>query len=330
MIADTKDKFLGAIMGTAVGDALGAPYEGQSRSQLYMQSGVGDKYVPIQGYPLGQYTDDTQMTLAIAESIIDCKKVDGEDIARRFVRLWRTGEIVGAGISCSQAVRNIMLGVNWREAGSEVGRAGNGTAMRVSPVGLWHYNSPIDVLKWDAAISSIVTHKDKRSTAGAVVVAYCVAYIVSNEQTLKDELTDQLCTIIDDVNPEFAEYIECLPYWLTLPDDHARWEIAAAGWRRPEERLDFISPFVLPTVLISLYYFLKSPDDFWGNIKRVIMAGGDVDTTAAITGALSGAYVGINAIPPALVEGVLDSRHIKQVATTLWETKQAYDKEREC
>lgn len=330
MIASVKDKFLGAIMGTAVGDALGAPYEGQPRSQLYMQNEVGDAYAPLQGYPLGQYTDDTQMTLAIAESIIDCDKVDGEDIARRFARLWQTGEIVGAGISCSQAARNIMLGVSWREAGSEVGRAGNGTVMRVSPVGLWHYNSPVDVLKWDAAISSIITHKDKRSTAGAVVIAFCIAHIVSHERIIKDELIDQLCTIVDDIHPEFAELIECLPHWLTLSEDHARWEIAVAGWGKPEERLDFISPFVIPTVLICLYYFLKCPGDFWGNIKRVILAGGDVDTTAAITGALGGAYVGIGAIPSALVDGVLNSRHIIQVATRLWEAKQAYDKEREC
>jgi ADP-ribosylglycohydrolase len=325
-----QDRFLGVIVGTAVGDALGAPYEGHSRRRLLKLGGIGDGYRPIRGYPLGQYTDDTQLTLAIARSIIDCRGVNGEDIARRFVQLWRSGEIVGAGASCSQAVRNIMRGTHWQQAGTEPGRAGNGTAMRVSPVGLWHYNRPLDILKRDAIISSIITHHDPRSTAGAVAVAGGVAYAVSHQRIDTGELVDQLADLVADVSPEFAEYINRLPHWLGLPEDQARWEIAAAGWRKPEDRLDYITPFVIPTVLICLYYFLKFPADFLGNIRRVILAGGDVDTTAAISGALSGAYTGIGAIPRTLVDGVLNSRHLRQVGIELWQAKQADDKERTC
>lgn len=317
-----RDRFLGAVVGCAVGDALGAPYEGRSRSQLLTCKEIAEDYHPIAGYPLGQYTDDTQLTLAIAESITECREINGEDIARRFARLWQTGEIVGGGASCSVAAGNILRGVPWQKAGTEVGRAGNGTAMRVSPVGLWHYNSPAERLKQDALNSSIITHKDPRAGAGAVVVAAGVAYAVSHQHIDRQELVNHLAGLTSDISPEFAAYIEELPRWLRMEEDLARWEIAAAGWRKPEDKLDYITPFVIPTVLISLYYFLKKPADFCGNIKQVILAGGDVDTTAAITGALCGSFAGIAAIPQRLVDQVLNSKLIQQVAVNLWEAKE--------
>ncbi len=325
-----QDKFLGAIVGTAVGDALGAPFEGCSRRTLLGLSGVGETYRSIYNYPLGQYTDDTQLTLVIAESIIECRKVDGANIAKRLAGLWQTGEIVGAGASCAEAAGNILRGVHWQVAGTAIGHAGNGAAMRVSPVGLWHYNNPADILKRDAVKSGIITHKDARATAGAVVIAFCVAYATLQKQLDANDLISRLADLTGDLSPEFSGYIRHLSTWLNMPEEEARFEIAAAGWRKAEAKLDFISPFVMPTVLICLYYFLKNPADFCGNIKKVILAGGDVDTTAAITGALSGAYAGIGAIPKTLVAGVLNSQYIRQVARKLWLTKQAYDRDSIC
>lgn len=316
-----RDKFLGTIVGCAVGDALGAPYEGRSRTWLLSCKGIAEDYHPMTGYPLGQYTDDTQLTLAIAESITKCREINGKNIASRFARLWRTGEIVGGGASCSEAAENILRGVPWQEAGTEIGRAGNGTAMRVSPVGLWHYDSPVERLKEDALDSSIITHKDPRAGAGAVAIAAGIAYAVSHRHIDQKELVDHLAGLISDISPEFAAYIEELPYWLRMEEDLARWEIAAAGWGKPEDKLDYITPFVIPTVLISLYYFLKNPADFCGNIKQVILAGGDVDTTAAISGALSGSFAGIAAIPQRLVDRVLNSKFVQQVAVELWKAK---------
>jgi ADP-ribosylglycohydrolase len=194
--------------------------------------------------------------------------------------------------------------------------------MRVSPVGLWHYNSPTEILKQDAINSSIITHKDPRAGAGAVAVAAGVAYAVSHQHIDLEELVDHLVGLITDISPEFAQYINKLPHWLGMEEDQARWEIAAAGWRKVEDKLDYITPFVIPTVLISLYHFLKNPADFCGNIKQVILAGGDVDTTAAISGALCGSFAGIAAIPQRLVDGVLNSKLIQQATVNLWEAKE--------
>ncbi|MFQ6111234.1 MAG: ADP-ribosylglycohydrolase family protein, partial [Nitrospinota bacterium] len=134
-MADLKSRFLGTILGAAVGDALGAPYEGLSGRALRRVKDLTSAYRPMGGYPLGQYTDDTQLTLAIAGSLAERGAVDGEDMARRFCELWRRGEIVGQGASCHEAVLKMLQGeCSWQDAGTEEGRAGNGSAMRAGPL----------------------------------------------------------------------------------------------------------------------------------------------------------------------------------------------------
>ena len=68
----------------------------------------------------------------------------------------------------------------------------------------------------------------------------------------------------------------------------------------------YISPFVIPSVLWSLYSFLRSPEDYWATISTAIRCGGDVDTTAAMAGAISGAYLGLEGLPEHLVTFVHD------------------------
>jgi ADP-ribosylglycohydrolase len=92
-----------------------------------------------------------------------------------------------------------------------------------------------------------------------------------------------------------------------LPPKSAVTEIAAFG-RSPDYHDPWpgISPFVIPSVLWSLYAFLHSPDDYWRAVTIAIEVGGDVDTTAAMTGALSGARLGRSAIPGWLARRVND------------------------
>lgn len=286
-MADLKSRFVGAILGAAVGDALGASYEGASGGTLRKVKDLTSAYRPIGGYPVGQYTDDTQLTLAIAGSLAERGALDGEDIARRFCELWRSGGIVGQGASCHEAVTKMLRGeCSWRDAGTEEGRAGNGAAMRAGPLGLWFYDNP-GAIPGAAALTSSITHKDARAAAGCAAVAGAVAYLVPREGLDEAEFIGAAAGAAESLNSEFSSLIRRLPLWLKASEEEARFEIAAAGWRRPEERLDFITPFVVPTVLISLFHFLKSPRDFLGSIRRVIGSGGDVDTTASITGAIS-------------------------------------------
>jgi ADP-ribosylglycohydrolase len=136
-----KDKFLGAILGCAVGDALGAPLESAKGSVIKREDNLIQGYRKISRYPLGQWTDDTQLTLALSETYISNHGFKGADFAKRIADLWTKGEVIGPGLSCTEAARNLQKGKKWQDSGSAEGKAGNGTAMRASPVGLWNYDN---------------------------------------------------------------------------------------------------------------------------------------------------------------------------------------------
>src|SRR3990170_2884971 len=130
-----QDKFKGAILGCIIGDAFGAGFEGMSpdmaRSHLHILS---------EKFPR-KYTDDTDMTLALAESILESGKVDPEDIANKFslhCDLTR-----GYAIGTIKAVLALRAGAAWHQVARvvfEKGSFGNGAAMRVSPVGLFYHH----------------------------------------------------------------------------------------------------------------------------------------------------------------------------------------------
>jgi hypothetical protein len=104
-----------------------------------------------------------------------------------------------------------------------------------------------------------------------------------------------------------AATISQLPAWLRLPPVQAAAPIAAlsrAGGR--DDGWEGISLFVTSSVVWSLYAFLPSPDDYWATVCTAIAVGGDVDTTAAMAGAISGARVGLAGLPAALAHRVED------------------------
>jgi ADP-ribosyl-[dinitrogen reductase] hydrolase len=323
MNVDMEDRFLGAILGCACGDATGAPYEGMRGSELCRIPKLFDPIPQIPGYPKGQYTDDTQLTLALAETYIACACFDGDEFGTRIAELWRSHEIVGAGASCSDAAYRLIAGIPWRESGTEEGRAGNGTAMRASPVGLWNHDD-LDQLKLDSRAQSIVTHKDPRAQAGAAAVAWAVAQNLREREIDPGNYSRELSEFIRDIHEEFAEYILQIPGWLKADEAEAKIEIACAGWLDPKSPIDFITPFVIPSVLVALYYFLKMPLDFSRGLDCVIRSGGDVDTTGAIFGAISGAKNGVDAIPDHLRHDLYQADRIEDTARRLssaWKEK---------
>ena len=104
----------------------------------------------------------------------------------------------------------------------------------------------------------------------------------------------------------FAEHVLQLLEWLELPPEEAAPIISRSG---PPDFLDewrWISPFVIPSVLWSLYSFLRTPEDYWETICTAIVAGGDVDTTAAMAGAISGAHIGLKRLPLELAQQLND------------------------
>jgi len=174
---ERRSKYRGALLGGTVGDALGRPAEGLPRHAVRRRHGELRNFVAWRGWregPLGTFTDDTQMTLCVADSLIaGGGALDPVDLAARFVEWLPVGR--GKGKATTEAVLRLSAGVAWDAAGEP--SAGNGAAMRVAPIGLVHL-SDLDFLRRDAALAAVITHAHPMAVASAVMQAFLTAWCV--------------------------------------------------------------------------------------------------------------------------------------------------------
>lgn len=331
MIA-TEAQFAGCLIGQCLGDALGFVMEGQPPSlcRAYARFQIAPDQVPEKGrgpFPFGQYSDDSQMARELLESIVSCSGFEAGDYARRIAALFTEDRIVGRGRATEQAARRLAAGVSWHEAGTRAPSAGNGSAMRAGPVGLM-FHDDLEGLLAVARDQGRMTHADSRCVAGSVAIASAVAQALDPAPVEIDPFVDTLANRCAPFDLGFVEELEKLPDWLELPPEEAAPFIASAGLEEGDldGGWDGVSPFVVPSVLWSLYAFLRSPEDYWDTIATAIEVGGDVDTTAAMAGAISGARNGADALPGPLVERLTDQgtwglAELRDLAGRAWRLK---------
>jgi len=307
---EIRDRIRGCLIGQCLGDALGMPVEGAGPEicSQFLDEQVNRWFDGAEAPETwtGQYTDDSQLARELLVSFIECCSFDPVDYAARIAVLFRDDLIVGRGIACDEAARKLIEGVHWKEAGSPPPSAGNGTAMRAAPVGLF-FNEREDELIEVAHLQGRITHLDPRCSAGSITIALAIDYILSHDIIVVDEFIVKLADGALSYSEEFATHIRDLGRLLKLPKEEALLVIERAG--KPDGYADFwerISPFVIPSVLWSIYAFLKHPDSYRDAIFLAIEVGGDVDTAAAMTGALSGARVGMNQLPDSLCRRLHD------------------------
>jgi len=133
----SKSVVLGTLVGGAVGDAMGAPFEGLWADSIPSADSLATSFHEYHGYPNGQYTDDIQLTLATIHSIVDQNEIVVSDVARKIAELWRHQSVIGPGGACTQAAERFLATGDYRGMGAPDGQAGNGTAMRTAALGLW-------------------------------------------------------------------------------------------------------------------------------------------------------------------------------------------------
>ncbi len=309
--APMRDRFRGCLVGQALGDALGFVVEGQSPSfcRRYAEERLGGGKVLGMGrrpYPFGQYSDDTQLARELMRSYAAKGRFDPEDYAGRIAAIFSEGRIVGRGRATEEAAERLARGVAWDEAGTPPPSAGNGSAMRAGPVGLFFHDDP-DGLAAAAREQGTITHRDTRCSAGAIAVAGAVALALGEGPVDRLHFLGRLSELTVRVEAPFAEALMSLSGWVGLPPEEAVVRILGVGAEGDEdEGWAGISPFVVPSVLWSLYSFLRSPEDYRQTIRTAISVGGDVDTTAAMAGAVSGAHLGLSALPRNLAGRLTD------------------------
>jgi len=306
-----KGRFAGCLVGQCLGDALGFPVEGyvpdvcrQYVSGILRSGRAGEVGRPP--FPFGQYTDDSQLARELLLSYRAVRGFDPGDFASRIAALFSGGGVVGGGKATAAAAARLAAGTPWSEAGEPGPSAGNGSAMRAGPVGLLFRDEPEELVRV-ASEQGRITHGDPRCSAGAVSVAGAVALAMEEGPVETEAFLGTLAEWSAPVDHSMAEALESLKRWIHLPPAEGCRRIAAAGRERSEETSGKgITPFVVGSVLWSIYAFLRSPDDYWETICLAVSGGGDTDTTAAMAGAMSGARVGLGALPPLLTMKLTD------------------------
>ena len=277
-----RSKFLGSLIGTAAGDALGAGLEGHLSVDQAEVHALAERRHTL------TYTDDTHMMIGIAESLIERRGFDGEHMARCFMENYRHEPYRGYGPGPPQVFKLIERGEAWDKAAEKLyggGSFGNGSAMRVAPVGLFYYDDP-PRLREIAYQSSQITHAHELGKEGAALQAYAVALATAADPLSplpRDEFLAKLYDFLQ--HPTFKEKVKRMGKLLGEKDKSK--VVAELGHG--------IEAF--NSVPAAIYSFLRYPDSFEKTVTYAISLGGDTDTIGAMAGAMSGAYLGIEAIP---------------------------------
>ncbi len=299
-----KSKFLGCLVGAAIGDGLGAWREGKGMVKREEIELLTDRLEQL------TYTDDTHMTIGVAESLIESNGFDGEHMAQTFIRNYESEPWRGYGPGPPRIFRMIKSGEPWHSAANKIykgGSFGNGSAMRVAPTGLLYYHNSTE-LREIAYKSSSITHSHELAKEGAALQAYAVALALN---TPPDEEIDQEAFILKLQN--FARnqlYKEKIASMKELLGEQDRRQVVAALGNGIE------APRSVPT---AIYCFLSHLRSYKDCVTYAISLGGDTDTIASMAGAISGAYLGINAIPDRWRAKLENRAYIEALAERLYQ-----------
>jgi ADP-ribosylglycohydrolase len=273
------------LVGTAIGDALGVPFETMRGDNPLLVNWDGKSYLGSKHHGLlpAQYSDDTQMSLMVAESLIENNGFVPEDLCARYVDWIVSGRARGYGRTTFMAVEKLQKGIHWSESGVP-GSYGNGTAMRAAPFGIY-FRHDIAKLVESVKIDSAITHQSHDAEAGALAIALATAYIANHDT---DNLIDKIMVHLPD---------SCVKHKLSKL--HVL--ISAGASTTMSLALLGTGANVRETVPAAIYCVLRF-DNYYDAVLAAIKAGGDTDTTAAIVGALFGAKSSLKDIDKSFFE----------------------------
>jgi ADP-ribosylglycohydrolase len=291
-----EDRIVGALLGGAVGDALGLPREGLSARRARRM--FGDQVRHAFFLRRGMISDDTEHACLVGQSLL-ISSTDSEQFAAALawrLRFWLLGLPAGIGRATLRAGVKLWLGFPPHRSG--VRSAGNGPAMRAPLLGVCLADDPEQLTAFVQA-STRITHIDLRAEEGALLVARAAARAAHDQSavvdpaSLLDELLDQVTL------DELRQAIGLVRESLLRGDDPAE-------YARQAQLRRGVTGYICHTVPAALFCWLRYPRDFRASVEAVIRLGGDADSTAAIVGSLAGATLGASAIPEDWLTGLVD------------------------
>lgn len=293
MAKDLVDAAQGLLLGTMVGDAMGMAVEGWSRRRIAASFGLLRGYVDGR-LPAGTYTDETEMALAAAESIVEAKGFDPAELAQSMAAhftLWR-----GYHTTACTVVSRLRSGKQWTEVGMEEAWT-SGPAARVGPVALYLCESPElrDAARDCALISDRHLNAEASSVVQAEAVAEAVRSGVLGMEIAGSDLLPRLTGLAKEFGEALSGRLERLSEITVQGSLETRADLLARIFVRDET--------VLSTLPVALGAFLAA-SDFEEAVLVAVNSGGSADAAGALAGALAGAYYGASGIPEDLLEGL--------------------------
>jgi ADP-ribosyl-[dinitrogen reductase] hydrolase len=300
-----EDRLKGCLLGTAIGDAVGAPVE-------FMQRGT---FEPVTEYRsggkfrlnAGEWTDDTAMTLCLAQSLIDSHGFDPKDQLNKYLQWVNTGymsyrgKMVGLGKTVMRSlIRYRRLGQPYTDIKHEK-FSGNGSLMRLAPICIYYAND-LDKAVHYAALSSRTTHGSLIAVDSCRYFVYLMLKIAQG--------TDRQRLFSESFVSETYQYFSDEPLHSEL-DAIIRYEYITKG----EDEISS-SGYAIHSLEAALWSFYHT-NTFEEAILKAVNLGQDADTVGAITGQLAGVFYGLSGVPEEWVEGLCRHEEISAMAESL-------------
>ena len=284
-IGEIKDRVAGCLWGQAIGDALGLGTEFMSMDEVSHNYPEGLSNYSQIGEDFGRWTDDTDMMLCIAMAIIADKDVKPKTIAHNF-KEWYKSSPVDIGVTTAkilslyeyEASPYEVARMMWERSGKN--NAGNGGVMRTSVVGLWNEN-----VAENAERICRLTHADPRCVGSCVIISELIDSLVWQDKELSFE---ELLQIGEKYDSRIKPYLET-----------ARNGMLEVFELDDEQTMGY----TLKTMGCAVWC-LYHVDNFKEGLLKVVNAGGDADTNAAVTCAVLGAKYGRKVIPEYYIQNL--------------------------
>lgn len=331
----SRDKVRGMFLGIAIGDALGMPVETLSGKEIAEKYGRITNYIRPDGHKwfngkeAGTWTDDTQLSLVVAESLIAKRGIDLDDLAARHVAELATARNFGWGSSTRESVERLASGIHWSQSGKsdKPNRGfGNGVAMKVAPIGAWLASFadkekllPEDLLNIDRL--ALMTHYTDMAVASAYVHIITIYPCLNLAEPRKDllilleepERKLEFGKYSPEIKDKLADRFELIN---TMYDSGT---LSAMTAQDISKIFGGGTSYVYNSLPLSNAFFQRSPHSI-ESLFDTVNAGGDTDTNGSIVGSLLGALNGTSIFPKELIDGLWQKDHILNVADRFCDT----------
>lgn len=300
------NQYLGAIIGHAVGDAMGFPIEFSKREELLKNPVIEMIDSPDVGQPAGSWSDDTAMEIATIDSFIQKKYFDYKDIMDKWVKWISKSEYTPTGVAfdigrtCLKAIKKYCNGTAPLQCGStSINENGNGSLMRILPVALYAYSKKLD----DTSIHKLTNEVSSLTHAHEVSRLGCYIYV----QFI-------ICLLKGYTKEDAYKHIQYLDY--SAYDMHSlKLYTRILDEQIEVQRLDQIKStgYIVDTLESAMWIFMNAQ-----HYKEAITAstniGGDTDTIGAIVGSMAGIYYGFESIPSNWLDKLQRKEYLMELA----------------